>query len=38
MIHILRKGKQLIVVDGNPDLREHSILTRSVERLDVPSA
>lgn len=37
MIHFLSNGKQQIVADGNPNLREYCILTRSVERLDVQS-
>lgn len=37
MVHFLCNGKQQIVADGNPNLREHRILTHSVERLDVQS-
>lgn len=37
MIHFLCNGKQQIVADGNLYLREHCILTRSVERLDMQS-
>ena len=37
MIHFLCNGKQQIVADGNPNLREDRILARSVERLDVQS-
>ncbi len=35
MKYFLCNGKQQIVADGNPNLRKHCILTRSVERLDV---
>lgn len=37
MIHLLSNGKQQIIAYGNPNLREYSILTRSVERLDMQS-
>jgi hypothetical protein len=37
MIHFLCNGKLQIVADGNLYLREHCILTRSVERLDMQS-
>ena len=37
MIYFLGNGKQQIVADGNPYLREYCILARSVERLDVQS-
>lgn len=35
MIYLLSNGKQQIIGYGNPNLREHSILARSVERLDM---
>lgn len=35
MIHLLSNGKQQIIAYGNPNLREYSILARSVERLDM---
>ena len=35
MIHFLCNGKQQIVADGNPNLREDCILARTIERLDV---
>lgn len=35
MIHLLSNGKQLIIEYGSPNLREYSILARSVERLDM---
>ena len=35
MIHLLGNGKQQIIADGYPNLREYSILARTVERLDV---
>jgi hypothetical protein len=35
MLHFLCNGKQQIITDGNPNLREHGILARSVERLDM---
>ena len=37
MIHLLSNGKQQIIAYGNPNLREYSILARSVERLDMQS-
>lgn len=37
MIHFLGNGKQQIVTNGYPNLREYSILACSVERLDVQS-
>ena len=37
MIYLLSNGKQLINTYGNPDLREYSILARSVERFDMQS-
>lgn len=37
MIYLLRNGKQQINTYGNPNLREYSILARSVERLDMQS-
>ena len=37
MIHFLCNGKQQIVADDNPNLREYCILARSIERLDVES-
>ena len=37
MIHFLGNGKQQIVADSNPNLREYCILTRSIERLDMQS-
>ena len=35
MIHFLCNGKQQIVADGNPNLRENRILARTIERLDM---
>lgn len=35
MIHFLCNGKQQIIADGNPNLREYCILACSVERLDM---
>lgn len=35
MIHLLCNGKQQVIADGNPNLREYRILTCSVERLDM---
>ena len=35
MIHFLCNGKQQIIADGNPNLREDRILARTIERLDV---
>ena len=37
MIYLLSNGKQLIIAYGNPNLREYSILARSIERLDMQS-
>lgn len=37
MIYLLSNGKQQIIAYGNPNLREYSILARSVERLDMQS-
>ena len=37
MIYLLSYGKQQIIAYGNPNLREYSILARSVERLDMQS-
>lgn len=37
MIYFLSNGKQQIIAYGNPNLREYSILARSVERLDMQS-
>ncbi len=37
MIYLLSNGKQQIIEYGNPNLREYSILARSVERLDMQS-
>ena len=37
MIHLLSNGKQQMIAYGNPNLREYSILARSVERLDMQS-
>lgn len=37
MIYLLSNGKQQIVAYGNPNLREYSILARTVERLDMQS-
>lgn len=37
MIYLLSNGKQQINTYGNPNLREYSILARSVERLDMQS-
>ena len=37
MIYLLSNGKQQIISYGNPNLREYSILARSVERLDMQS-
>ena len=35
MIHFLCNGKQQIVADGNPNLRENRIPARTIERLDM---
>lgn len=37
MIYLLSNGKQQMIAYGNPNLREYSILARSVERLDMQS-
>ena len=37
MIYFLSNGKQQIIAYGDPNLREYSILARSVERLDMQS-
>ena len=37
MIYLLSYGKQQIIAYGNPNLREYSILARSIERLDMQS-
>lgn len=37
MIHLLSNGKQQIIAYDNQNLREYSILARSVERLDMQS-
>ena len=37
MIHLLSNGKHQTIAYGNPNLREYSILARSVERLDMQS-
>ena len=37
MIYLLSNGKQQIIAYGNPNLREYSILARSIERLDMLS-
>ena len=37
MIYFLSNGKQQIIAYGDPNLREYSILARSIERLDMQS-
>lgn len=37
MIYFLSNCKQQIIAQGNPNLREYCILTRSIERLDIQS-
>ena len=37
MIYLLSNGKQQIIAYDNQNLREYSILARSIERLDMQS-